>query len=345
MASSSAAEMPTRSQIRAALRGRGYRTAEIGSSSGNDAELAFDIIGSAEAETKVLILHGFSARGDLWGTSVAPRLLEKNEELKPNGCQCLVFDNRGVGLSSTRSTWALGRYTTSLMARDAIELLDTVGWTERVHIIGHSMGGMIAMELALAFPERVASLALVATCAQVRQQIPLRWAEVLRMSPADLLAAALDKCVQLVQGLVGPATLALQQRMDNNMRAMHGSCVHNNPVRYNELRSKKLAQKLKFGWNGFLSMEGRIGQIAAIATHHVADGRLQQLKEHSRTHRFPVLVLAAAEDRICLSGNSWRLAALLGAKCVVWEGAGHGIHHDNLAGLVDALLAALGAAG
>ena len=64
----------------------------------------------------------------------------------------LVFDNRGIGESDK----PLMRYSTSEMARDAIELLDHVGWTtpRSVHVIGISMGGMIVQELgqSLEFP-------------------------------------------------------------------------------------------------------------------------------------------------------------------------------------------------
>jgi len=57
----------------------------------------------------------------------------------------LVFDNRGLGESDK----PLMRYSTSEMARDIVELLDHVGWTAQrsVHVIGISMGGMIAQEL------------------------------------------------------------------------------------------------------------------------------------------------------------------------------------------------------
>lgn len=58
---------------------------------------------------------------------------------------CLVFDNRGMGHSDK----PLLRYTTSEMAKDIVELLDHVGWKDQrsVHVVGISMGGMIAQEL------------------------------------------------------------------------------------------------------------------------------------------------------------------------------------------------------
>ena len=57
----------------------------------------------------------------------------------------LVFDNRGMG--DADKPWT--RYSTSEMARDAIELCDHIGWTSprQLHVIGASMGGMIAQEL------------------------------------------------------------------------------------------------------------------------------------------------------------------------------------------------------
>ena len=58
---------------------------------------------------------------------------------------CLVFDNRGMGESDK----PLARYTTSEMAKDTLELADHVGWTgqRELHVIGISMGGMIAQEM------------------------------------------------------------------------------------------------------------------------------------------------------------------------------------------------------
>ncbi len=57
----------------------------------------------------------------------------------------MIFDNRGIGESDK----PLARYSTSEMAKDAIELIDDIGWTDKrqLHIAGVSMGGMIAQEV------------------------------------------------------------------------------------------------------------------------------------------------------------------------------------------------------
>ena len=55
----------------------------------------------------------------------------------------LVFDNRGLGLSGKPTM----RYSTSEMAKDVVDLFDHIGWTSSVHVVGVSMGGMIAQEL------------------------------------------------------------------------------------------------------------------------------------------------------------------------------------------------------
>jgi len=77
------------------------------------------------------------------------------------GYAVLVFDNRGVGNSDNPR----GPYKTSDMAKDVVELLEYVGWTENrsINVIGISMGGMIAEELALDIPERILSLILNST--------------------------------------------------------------------------------------------------------------------------------------------------------------------------------------
>ncbi|KAF8251869.1 alpha/beta-hydrolase [Wilcoxina mikolae CBS 423.85] len=84
---------------------------------------------------------------------------------------CLVFDNRGVGDSDV--PWQL-KYSTSDMAKDTLELCNHLGWTKQkqLHVVGVSMGGMIAQELAYLAPERLASLTLQSTAAALVATIP-----------------------------------------------------------------------------------------------------------------------------------------------------------------------------
>jgi pimeloyl-ACP methyl ester carboxylesterase len=97
----------------------------------------------------------------------------------------LAFDNRGAG----RTDKPDAPYTIELMARDAAGLMDVLS-LDRANVLGISMGGRIALELALSCPGRVGSLVLVSTSAAGRGKVtlswpmrlllPLRWAGLLR---------------------------------------------------------------------------------------------------------------------------------------------------------------------
>ena len=70
----------------------------------------------------------------------------------------ILFDNRGIGESDAPP----GPYSAAELAADAIQVLDEAE-VERAHVVGTSLGGMIALELALTYPERVDRLVLVCT--------------------------------------------------------------------------------------------------------------------------------------------------------------------------------------
>ena len=72
--------------------------------------------------------------------------------------QVITFDNRGVGKSDKPQ----GPYTPKIMAEDTVQLMDHLN-IKRAHILGISMGGVIAQEIAINYPERVMKLILGCT--------------------------------------------------------------------------------------------------------------------------------------------------------------------------------------
>jgi pimeloyl-ACP methyl ester carboxylesterase len=73
---------------------------------------------------------------------------------------CLAWDNRGYGESLPASR----ELTVEQMAADALALMDAAGW-KSAHVMGHSLGGLIAQYIAHEAPDRVRSLALLCTFA------------------------------------------------------------------------------------------------------------------------------------------------------------------------------------
>ncbi len=129
-------------------------------------DIAWDSVGDADAEA-VLLISGLGTQMIRWTSSFCTGLAAR-------GYRVIRFDNRDAGASTHFSTCAVpdfaelaaalraGRqpetpYTLAAMASDAIGLLDGLG-VARAHIVGRSMGGMIAQILASDYPQRVLSL-------------------------------------------------------------------------------------------------------------------------------------------------------------------------------------------
>jgi pimeloyl-ACP methyl ester carboxylesterase len=111
-----------------------------------DADIAYEISGEGEP---LLMIMGFVSDSRMW--------ILQTPAFAPH-FKCITFDNRGVGMSSQPP----GPYTMEQMAADALAVLDDAG-IERCHVLGVSMGGAIAQQLALKAPERIRSLALAVT--------------------------------------------------------------------------------------------------------------------------------------------------------------------------------------
>jgi len=98
----------------------------------------------------------------------------------------ITFDNRGVGKSDKPS----GPYSTRMMADDTVRLMDVLG-IEKAHIMGASMGGMIAQELAINYPQRVMKLVLACTYASQDETTgdTLEQAKFLQLTPKKKVSA------------------------------------------------------------------------------------------------------------------------------------------------------------
>jgi 3-oxoadipate enol-lactonase len=103
----------------------------------------------------VTLLHGLGANGESWAFQIPP--------LVDCGFRVLSPDLRGFG----KSTYTGRSHTIRDMARDVIALLDAVA-LQKSNIVGVSMGGAIALQLAHEYPNRVQRLILVNTFARLR---------------------------------------------------------------------------------------------------------------------------------------------------------------------------------
>lgn len=124
----------------------------------NDIELYYEIHGEDNRDWMVLIMGlGFDISG--WQFQVP----EFAKEYK-----VLVFDNRDVGRSDKSDV----PYSMKTMADDTVRLMDQLG-IKKAHIVGSSMGGFIAQEMAVNYSERVRSLSLVSTSAYYTMYLTL----------------------------------------------------------------------------------------------------------------------------------------------------------------------------
>ena len=121
----------------------------------------------------LLLIHGLGyAR---WGWEPVVDGLARSFDL-------LTFDNRGVGASDAPA----GPYSANELATDALQVLDEAG-VERAHVVGTSLGGMIAQELAHSHPERVDRLVLACTTPGGAEAYPMPEQTIALLQKAVLL--------------------------------------------------------------------------------------------------------------------------------------------------------------
>ncbi len=236
-------------------------------------ELNYERAGEGEP---LLLIQGMTANLLAWGQPFSS-LLEESFDV-------IAFDNRGMGLSGR----ATEQFSIAELAADTAALLEGLE-IESAHVLGISMGGMIAQELALAHPDRVRSLTIGCSyCGGPGSQM---------MDPADFqtLAEAMSSGDQ-----------------DRVLRAMYelnlSPSFRADESRYAEFTEMAAARPAPRQVIAF--------QLQAIAAHDTS-ARLPRLS-------VPTLVVHGTVDRILGYPNGPLIASLIpGAKLETFEDVGH----------------------
>jgi pimeloyl-ACP methyl ester carboxylesterase len=259
-------------------------------------ELAAHVAGPAGAPVLVMV-HGFSADLTLW---------HYQWKHFSRSYRCVLYDQRGHGRSGSGTG---GDYSLEAMAGDLKAVLDETAPGASVALLGHSMGGMVAMSLAEHFPDefgtRVKATVLANTAA----------AELIRAA-AGSLGAKMGKLV---------AAAAIRAAKD--------------PRRVYRIRARALAGQgdlafaaarlTNFGPNPPPSLVEHVARVGARAPVEVWTDLLGSLVEMDLSHALahitvPALVIVGDVDRITPPASALAIKRMLpDGRLIVFKGSGH----------------------
>jgi 3-oxoadipate enol-lactonase len=247
----------------------------------NDIDLYFEEQGNGEP---LLLLTGFATHLSIW-RSLLPALTAS--------FRVVTLDNRGMGRSSTTE----GPTTTRQMAGDALAVLDALG-IERAHVLGWSMGGMIAQELALACPERVGQLVLLASVARAHPTFE-RWLTAAAQGYQQVEAGTLEPAAFHLSMLPWLYTPAFMTRLDTVETVVQHALADRYPP----------------------SAAGVAAQAEACRLHTTGD-----ILDRLPAITAPTLVLVGAEDIVTPRSYAQQLAdGITAARLQVLDRGGHGV--------------------
>ena len=237
-----------------------------------DIRIHYDLRGSGP---HVVLIPGLSLDSQIW-EPIAARL---EPELT-----CLMPDNRGAGLSDVPR----GPYTVTELAGDLYGLLMILG-IESAVVVGHSMGGYVAQQLALDSPELVKALVLVSTSSTGRQ---------------DLLGMS-KEAARALSRTRGPIE---EIARDNVHASVSRSFVAERPELVEDFVAARIARPPRG--------RGVQGQRAAADAHDVRD-RLWELQ-------CPCTVIHGTDDRLIPIERGRELASgIEDARMIELQGVGH----------------------
>jgi pimeloyl-ACP methyl ester carboxylesterase len=280
----------------------------------NGLEIAYEDIGPRGGRPLVLVM-GLGVSLVFWEDGFCEMLAER-------GHRVIRFDNRDVGRSTkldalgvpnvpeAMSALASGKtisgpYLLSDMARDTIGLLDTLG-IERAHVLGASMGGMIAQTMAIEHPHRLRSMTSIMSSTG-SPNLPLGKPEAMALlvrPPASDRSAYIDQAVEVWQVIGSPGFPFDEQRVRTRAAAHFDRGYH---------------------------PPGIARQLVAV----VASGdRTASLGKVST----PTLVIHGVDDALVpVEAGKATAAAVPGARLLLIDGMGHDIPQGAWPKIVDAI--------
>jgi pimeloyl-ACP methyl ester carboxylesterase len=278
--------------------------------------LCYETFGDA-ADPTLLLVMGLGAQMIAWDTELC-------EQLAARGFRVVRYDNRDAGLSTflpppvdaleVMRRVAGGEdpeapYVISDMATDAVGLLDHLG-VDRAHVVGASLGGMIAQAVAIEHPERVLTLtSVMSTTGDPDVGMP---------SP------------EAIGALLEPPPTSREQLADRRVKSAH---IWGSVGLFDEaqLRAEAAAH-----WDRSHDPDGVVRQLAAI----LASG---SRAEGLRRLDVPTLVIHGTIDNLVAPSGGERTAELVpDAKLLMIEGMGHDLPRPLWDQFVDAVAAHAG---
>jgi len=285
-------------------------------------KLAYDSFGNPN-DPAVLLIMGLGSQMTAWPQALCQTIANQ-------GFRVIRFDNRDIGLSGKMEgvrppallrvilAGLLGLklntpYTLEDMAQDAIHLLDDLK-IKRAHVIGASMGGMIAQLMAIHHPERLLSLsAIMSTTSEQhlpKGKISLLW-ELFKPQPKE-------------------------QSLDQAVNQLMKLCLKAGGGKYRE-DSRTMEQRFRVYLERSYYPEGSARQAAAVAS---ATPRKQLLSKID----LPTLVIHGTEDPLLPHAHGVALAsAIPGARFESIKGMGHDLPVPLVPVLSEKILAHLNA--
>jgi pimeloyl-ACP methyl ester carboxylesterase len=262
----------------------------------------------------VLLLMGIGGDGLFWPPAFVYAFVDA-------GYRTIRYDHRGTGLSDWIKDWdRRNPYTLSDMAGDAVAILDADGISD-AHLVGLSMGGMIAQEIAIAHPDRVASLTLIMTSGYIGDP------DLPGLSSRFLICSAIKGLPLLRYRLLGGEKSLIKERIAKTI-----SIVGPEELDIKETAGIVLYDlRLKRG----LNLKATLQHQTAI---NIAGSRYEELEALDA----PTLVIHGTADQIIPVEHGQKLVATIPRAQGLWlEGVGHSFPVPDMDSLMEHILSHL----